>query len=181
MDRELELITIRKLEEDDAKDLLKWLSNPIVLEYYEGRDNVFDMTKVQKKFYSYKPKKIRCIIEYNEKNIGYIQYYKLDDVEITRLLQSDKNDSCYGVDLFIGETDYWNIGIGTQVMRKITKYLCDEKNAKYIIVDPQCRNLRAIKCYEKSGFKKIKIIEKCELHEGKLEDCCLMRYQSTKQ
>lgn len=43
------MINIRELEKDDAKDLEKWLSNPVVLEYYEGRDQVFDMDKVQKK------------------------------------------------------------------------------------------------------------------------------------
>lgn len=178
MNRELKIINIRKLEEDDAKDLVKWLSNPTVLEYYEGRDNVFDMAKVQKKFYSYKPQKIRCIIEYNEKKIGYLQYYQLDNEDIRQFLQYDSKDICYGVDLFIGETDYWNMGIGTQVMKKITQYLCSERNVKYVMVDPQCRNPRAIKCYEKSGFEKIKIAENYELHEGKLENCCLMRYES---
>lgn len=52
-----------------------------------------------------------------------------------------------------------------------------DKEAQYVMVDPQCRNIRAIHCYEKCGFKKSKIVEEHELHEGKLESCCLMIYE----
>ena len=31
----IKMINIRELEKDDAKDLEKWLSNPVVLEYYD--------------------------------------------------------------------------------------------------------------------------------------------------
>lgn len=31
-------LTIRSLRKEDANHLSKWLSNPSVLEYYEGRD-----------------------------------------------------------------------------------------------------------------------------------------------
>ena len=171
------MINIRELEKDDAKDLEKWLSNPVVLEYYEGRDQVFDMDKVQKKFYSYNPQKIRCIIEYEEKKIGYLQYYNLDEEDINLYLDSDCKDVCYGVDLFIGEPNYWNKGIGTEVMKKVIGYLVSDKEAQYVMVVPQCRNIRAIHCYEKCGFKKSKIVEEHELHEGKLESCCLMIYE----
>jgi aminoglycoside 6'-N-acetyltransferase len=41
-------------------------------------------------------------------------------------------------------------------------------------MDPQTRNTRAIKCYKKCGFKKIKILPKRELHEGEYQDCLLI-------
>ncbi|MBM7583941.1 hypothetical protein JOC86_000478 [Bacillus pakistanensis] len=34
-------LMIRKLEKKDKYLLVKWLSNPSVLEFYEGRDNPF--------------------------------------------------------------------------------------------------------------------------------------------
>ena len=80
-------------------------------------------------------------------------------------------------DRFIGEPNYWNKGIGTEVMKKVIGYLVSDKEAQYVMVDPQCRNIRAIHCYEKCGFKKSKIVEEHELHEGKLESCCLMIYE----
>lgn len=43
-------LTVRTLTEEDAFLLVKWLSNPVVLEYYEGRDRVHDLELVKKHF-----------------------------------------------------------------------------------------------------------------------------------
>lgn len=44
-------ICLRSLEAKDAKLLVKWLSNPMVLQYYEGRDRAHDIELVQKHFF----------------------------------------------------------------------------------------------------------------------------------
>lgn len=59
----------------------------------------------------------------------------------------------------------------------MAKYLVENKQAGKVVMDPQTRNVRAIKCYENSGFKKVKILPKRELHEGEYQDCWLMEYQ----
>ncbi|GIN63772.1 hypothetical protein J27TS8_37650 [Robertmurraya siralis] len=38
-------LLVRKLELKDNYLLAKWLSDPLVLEYYEGRDNPFDLER----------------------------------------------------------------------------------------------------------------------------------------
>ncbi|MES9684514.1 hypothetical protein ABWK22_16770 [Gottfriedia acidiceleris] len=43
-------LTIRQLKESDVPLLAKWLSNPKVLQYYEGRDNPFNAEKVKSIF-----------------------------------------------------------------------------------------------------------------------------------
>ena len=82
----------------------------------------------------------------------------------------------YGTDQFIGEAEYWNKGIGTQLMQSMLAYLINEKQARKVVMDPQSWNLRAIFCYEKCGFQKIKLLEKHEQHEGQMRDCWLMEY-----
>ncbi|MFD2655202.1 hypothetical protein [Gracilibacillus thailandensis] len=44
-------LKVRKIEKEDSYQLAKWLSKPSVLEFYEGRDNPFDLEKVKKDFY----------------------------------------------------------------------------------------------------------------------------------
>ena len=51
-----------------------------------------------------------------------------------------------------------------------------KKHADIIILDLYVDNLRAIRCYEKVGFKKIKFLPKYELHDGEMVDCYLMEY-----
>lgn len=64
------------------------------------------------------------------------------------------------------------------LMKEIVRFLVTEMDVQKIVLDPQSRNKRAIACYEKSGFKKIKILPNHELHEGHLQDCWLMEYNN---
>lgn len=65
-------VSLRRLAPEDKGLLLKWLSDPVVLEYYEGRDQ------------------------------------------------------------FIGEPEYWNRGIGTQIIKMTVQYLTDKLSAERI-------------------------------------------------
>ncbi|WP_433747604.1 GNAT family N-acetyltransferase [Falsibacillus pallidus] len=165
---------VRLLERKDAELLAKWLSDPAVLEFYEGRDNSFDMDKVIEKFYPEEDEETRCIIEYDDAAIGYIQFYEAD-VESRQLYgYEDDAQVIYGMDQFIGETSYWNKGIGTLLVQSMVKYLIEEKQADRVVMDPQTWNERAIRCYEKCGFKKVKLLPKNEWHEGEYRDCWLI-------
>lgn len=113
-------------------------------------------------------------MEFNGNEIGYIQFYQLDNV-----IKEDygyTGENVYGTDQFIGEVDYWNKGIGTLLVSSMVHFLTEVKNADRVVMDHQVRNTRAIRCYEKCGFKKVKILGKNELHEGVYQDCWLIEY-----
>jgi aminoglycoside 6'-N-acetyltransferase len=167
-------LKVRKLENNDKSLLARWLSDPRVLEFYEGRDNSFDLEKVEKIFYPPEDDEVRCIVEFDGNEIGYIQFYQLDDE--TKKDYGYFGENVYGTDQFIGEIEYWNKGIGRLLVSSMVQFLTEEKNAERVVMDPQTRNTRAIRCYEKSGFKKVKILPKNELHEGEYRDCWLIEY-----
>lgn len=169
-------LKVRKLKRKDAFLLEKWLSDPLVLRYYEGRDNPFDLEKVIREFYEMEEEIVKCIIEFDNKEIGYIQFYQLDAP--TKKLYGCSGNSLYGMDQFIGEVEYWNKGIGTLLVSSMAKYLVNHLKAKRVVMDPQTWNLRALKCYEKSGFIKKKKLKKHEYHEGEYQDCWIMVYPS---
>ena len=173
-------LKVRELNEQDVDVLVKWLSDPRVLEYYEGRDRSFDEQMVKDKFYTPNISKTRCIIEYYGEKIGYVQFYPLDEDDLEEYGYEVSDEVFYGTDQFIGEVQYWNKGIGTNLMQEIVKYLIIEKNAKKIVLDPHCNNKRAIACYEKCGFEKIRKLTAHEIHEGTLEDCWIMELDNTK-
>ncbi|WP_172295360.1 GNAT family N-acetyltransferase [Bacillus sp. WMMC1349] len=170
-----ENLIVRSLNEADKFFLAKWLSDPSILEFYEGRDHPFDIDKVTDVFYDSEDDEVKCIVEYKGKEIGYIQFYQLDDV--TKKEYGYFNENVYGTDQFIGEKANWNKGLGTLLVSSMLNYLVKYEQAERVVMDPQVRNSRAIKCYEKCGFKKIRILPKHELHEGKYQDCWLMEYK----
>ncbi|MGG0179062.1 GNAT family N-acetyltransferase [Gottfriedia acidiceleris] len=171
-------LTIRQLEESDVPLLAKWLSNPKVLQYYEGRDNPFNSEKVKSIFFTKDPSILMCIVVYENIEIGYIQFYKLDDESKIEYGYDNTSEVICGMDQFIGEIDYWNRGIGSLLVSSMVNFLVNNQNAKKVVVDPQTWNVRAIKCYEKCGFKKIRLLPKHELHEGEYRDCYVMEYDS---
>jgi aminoglycoside 6'-N-acetyltransferase len=174
-------IQIRLMQDNihDYKLMEKWRTDEEVLKFYGGRDYPYFIEKV---IATYQPR-IRgeesanpCIFTYQNIPIGYLQYYCLDDEpEADRQMYHLENtDHVYGIDLFIGETKYWNRGIGTKVLSAIVDYLFTELQAAKIVIDPDVNNLRAIRCYEKAGFVKVKVLPSHQLHEGKYQDCWLM-------
>ena len=100
-----------------------------------------------------------------------------DRFRMEKLYGYRENQNTWGMDQFIGEPTYWNRGIGTELVQTALTYIINELGAEAIAMDPKVSNERAIRCYEKCRFRKIKILKKHELHEGVLEDCWMMEYK----
>lgn len=174
-------ISIRLMQDNmrDYELMAKWLTDEKVLEYYEGRDNPFPLERVVE---TYQPiargddSLVANIICYRDQPIGYLQYFALDELSETDRQLYDLTDTnhVFGIDLFIGEPDCWNQGIGSKVITAIVKYLFDELDAQRVVIDPESWNTRAIHTYEKCGFVKLKLLPKHELHEGEYRDSWLM-------
>jgi aminoglycoside 6'-N-acetyltransferase len=174
-------ITIGLMQDEihDYKLMAKWLTDEQVLKFYEGRDNPFDLERIIE---TYKPMSrgddpvVPCLFYYQNISIGYLQYCALNDLSQAhrQLYHLDQTDDVYGIDLFIGETDYWNKGIGTKILSAVISYLFEQRQAHKIVIDPHVDNPRAIRCYEKCGFVKVKLLPAHELHEGEYSDCWLM-------
>jgi len=60
--------------------------------------------------------------------------------------------------MFIGEPTLFGKGYGTQMLIKFVIDLFETTDAEIIILDPEITNERAIRCYEKCGFVKVKKI-----------------------
>lgn len=172
-----EALTVRLLEEDDAPLLVRWLSDPQVLQYYEGRDRPHTPDMVKEHFYTRTEELTPCIVQYEGVNIGYLQYYPVDDEERAEYGYDDPAEIVYGMDQFIGEIAYWDRGIGSLLVRSTVEYLTGRLGASAVVMDPQTWNTRALRCYEKCGFQRKKLLPKRELHEGEFRDCWLMEYR----
>ncbi len=87
-------------------------------------------------------RRLRCTtarIE-KEKPIGYFQYY-FDEI------------GSIGIDQFIGEEDYLNRGVGERAIKMFVEMITRQYRPARIILDPSPENKRAVRCYEKVGFK----------------------------
>ena len=169
-------VKLRRLRPEDRDTLLKWLTDPCVLAFYEGRDRPFTPQMVESHFYE-NTECSRCIAEYQERSVGYLQYYCLDKAGFEEYGLPETSEKVYGMDLFIGEPALWGRGLGRIIITQMLEMLTEKMGASAVVLDPHVDNLRAIRCYEACGFRKQKILPAHELHEGQRKDCWLMKYE----
>ncbi|WP_227793434.1 GNAT family N-acetyltransferase [Paenibacillus guangzhouensis] len=172
-------LSIRSMRDHvgDYNLLYKWLNDAQVLRYIEGPSTQFTMDQIVAKYGPRTRGKhvvTPCIVEWNYEAIGYLQYYPLQEDEI-ELYGAKPGQIHYGVDLFIGESDYWDRGIGTAALKSVVRYLLTEQGAADVYIDPQTWNVRAIRSYEKCGFRKVKVLHAHELFDGEYRDNQIMR------
>jgi aminoglycoside 6'-N-acetyltransferase len=154
-------ILIRKMAEADFPLMAKWLSNPLVLQFYGDINSPFSLEMVVNK---YGPRvegivPIRpLIVELNEIPIGYMQKYRITEED--RLQYGyPPHLMIYGIDQFIGETELLGKGFGTSMVKMLVGMIKKEERADVVVLDPEMSNLRAIRCYEKAGFKVVKPLD----------------------
>ena len=162
-------VSIRKMVHADYEIMARWLSTPEVLEFYGDVDSPYTLDQVKAK---YKPRVngevhvYPFIVELDTMPIGLMQYYKLAQEIQAEFGYSPTLNVC-GIDQFIGVPEYFNQGIGTNMVTKFINTLFHLKDVDLIVLDPEVFNTRAVRCYEKCGFKKVKKVhnETCWLME----------------
>jgi len=102
--------------------LARWLSDPRVLEFYEGRDSPYDEDMVRTHFLSPDEYMERFIVFHSKRPIGYLQVYPVHPAK-RPLYGVGEDEAPFGMDLFIGEPDLWDRGIGSRLVRQAAAYL----------------------------------------------------------
>lgn len=80
-----------------------------------------------------------------------------------------------GIDIFVS-TRFQDRGLGTDALRTLVRYLIDIRGHHRLTIDPAASNARAIRSYEKVGFKPVGIMRRYErgkdgtFHDGLLMD-----------
>ncbi|MDY0395673.1 GNAT family N-acetyltransferase [Virgibacillus halophilus] len=155
-------VSIRNMEHTDYEIMGKWLSTKEVLEFYGDMNSPFTLEEVKRKYAPRVNGDIPVhpyIVELNSAPVGFMQRYKIDEDEKKEFGYASKL-CVYGIDQFIGIPDLFNKGLGTIMVSKFIAYIRLHTDVDIIILDPDVSNMRAIKCYEKCGFKKVRKINK---------------------
>lgn len=145
-------MTLKKMKKSDIPLLLKWFKMDHIREYWFSIRNKTENEIVEKYTKRLKEGKIETfIICHKNTKIGLIQTYILEDTSQFHVEGLSK-----GIDLFIGDTNYLNRGFGTNAIRELlVEYVFDDNSIINACIDPEVRNSRAIRAYEKVGFKHV--------------------------
>lgn len=169
-------VSLRRLAASDFPTMARGLSDSRVLEWVYGRDDPHDPANVAARFGpalrgAEEPGFRASIIEYDGRAVGYLQAYPVLDPAAYGL---DDAAATWGAGLFVGEPALWGHGVGTAALRLTVADAFANRGARRVVVDPWIGNFRAVRSYEKSGFRKVRTLPWHELHEGVRRDAWLM-------
>jgi aminoglycoside 6'-N-acetyltransferase len=83
------------------------------------------------------------------------------DGEVAGMIQHhEETDPEYrhaGMDLFLG-TPFQDRGLGTDAVRTLARHLVRDLGHHRLVIDPAAHNERAIRCYERVGFRRVGVM-----------------------
>lgn len=137
-------VSLRPILESDLADLFRWRQDPEVVAFWDAAPA--DLDGCREEFLDLDTVPVwRFIIEWEGRGVGNIEYshpYADTDYLWTA-----------GIDIFIGEPAARDRGVGTEAVRTLLQYLFEVKRVHRVTIDPEVENRRAIRSYEKAGFR----------------------------
>ena len=157
---EAEEITFLPLAEGHIPLLHNWLQRPHVIEWWGGEDAAPTLAATYQK---YSPRLLHqsgvfCYIALlGSRPIGYAQSYVALGAG-DGWWEEETDPGVRGIDQFLCDGRSLGQGLGTRMVSAFVRLLFSDLQVTRLQTDPAPNNLRAIRCYEKSGFKAVREI-----------------------
>ena len=87
--------------------------------------------------------------------IGFIQSYTPADTHADGWWLDEHDHGVRGIDQFLAHADQLGRGLGTAMVRAFVDRLLADPAVTRVQTDPDPANARAIRCYEKAGFRAV--------------------------
>ncbi len=161
-----ERIYLSPLNSNDAEKFTEWLNDFETTDYIGKSDSVMTVDEERKFLERELNPNARCFVIVtleNDEAIGTVSLEKISGIHRTAALG-----------IFIGNKDYRDKGYGTEAIKLVLDYGFNYLNLNSIRLDLMEFNERALKCYQKCGFKEYGRQRKCRFVNGKYYDIIAM-------
>jgi aminoglycoside 6'-N-acetyltransferase len=157
-------VSLRPVTNEDVPRLLEILREPAVAQFWSAPDEESDRSLLLGRDADGAEAITTFAITVGGELVGWIAGWEKLEPEYRHA----------GVDLFLGTTHHGK-GYGAEAIRLVCRYLFDERGHHRITIDPAASNLRAIRSYEKVGFKRVGVLRRYERsHDGTFHDGLLL-------
>jgi aminoglycoside 6'-N-acetyltransferase len=156
-----ERVRLRLLRAEDGDRLEAILREPEVVRWWGGGDG--DAARVRDELLS-DADSVAYAIEVGGVVVGAIQYYEEDDPDYRHA----------AIDVFLA-TESQGHGLGSEAVRVLARHLVADRGHHRLTIDPAAHNERAIRAYERVGFRPVGVLRRYERgpdgwHDGLLMD-----------
>jgi aminoglycoside 6'-N-acetyltransferase-1b/aminoglycoside 6'-N-acetyltransferase-2 len=153
-------IVLRLMEEGDLPMLHAWLKRPHVMEWWAGEEGTMTLEEIRA-FYLPRVMAEEQVTPYvamlDGRPVGYAQSYVAMGSG-DGWWEGENDPGVRGIDQILAEATDLNRGIGTRLVKALVAQLFRDPAVTRIQTDPDPENHRAIRCYEKAGFRAVRTI-----------------------
>jgi len=154
-------VTLRLMTEDDIPLLHDWLGRPHVARWWRGderRPATLDETRAQYLPAVLAAERVTAYIAMRgAEPIGYAQSYVAAGCG-GGWWEDESEPGVRGIDQTLADPEQLGKGLGTQLVSALVELLFSDPEVTKIQTDPSPDNPRAIRCYEKAGFRRVKTV-----------------------
>src|ERR1043166_1990831 len=145
----------KPLTESDLPLFCDWLHRPHVAEWWSGPSSLKDVREEYLPCLS-STSSVHCFFaQLNEIPVGFIQSYNVVAQQSSSWWLDETDPTAVGIDQFLADAENLGKGIGTEMVKQFVEFLFRDSAVTKIQTDPAPTNLRAIRCYEKAGFRRV--------------------------
>jgi aminoglycoside 6'-N-acetyltransferase len=138
-------VVLRPLEERDVDVLVELGADEEVSRWWPGLTHEHLLAKARRE--GDEADVVAFAIVVDGEVAGLIQYYEETDAEFRHA----------GMDLFLG-APYHGGGLGTDTVRTMARHLVRDLGHHRLVIDPAAHNERAVRAYEKAGFRRVGVM-----------------------
>jgi aminoglycoside 6'-N-acetyltransferase len=138
-----ELVLLRPLEEGDYGRLVEIGAEPEVARWWPG------ITRAHLAETAADDAVHALAVERDGRVAGMIQFHEENEPDFRHA----------GMDVFLS-TEHHGQGLGADSVRTLARHLFEERGHHRLTIDPAAANERAIRCYERVGFRRVGIMRR---------------------
>ena len=151
-------ITFRPLTAADMPMLHEWLLRPHVAEWWDGTPTLAEVEADYLPRTDGRDTTLAYVALRHAAPIGFIQSYVV--MGSGGGWWPDETDpGARGIDQFLADGASLGRGLGTAMVRAFVDTLFADPAVTRVQTDPDPRNARAIRCYEKAGFRALRELD----------------------
>jgi RimJ/RimL family protein N-acetyltransferase len=164
-----EQVRLRAIERDDLPRFVEWLNHPEVRRGL-ARYQPLSLAEEERWFEAV----LQAPPEERPFSIDVRQGEGWQHIGGTSLMRIDAQARHAEVGIHIGDTQFWNQGLGTQAMRLILRHAFETLNLNRVYLRVYEDNARALSVYRRLGFKDEGRLREDRFLEGRYWDTLLM-------
>jgi len=138
-------VHLRPVEERDLPLCVRWSNDPDVRHWLHRSERPLSTLELEREWHEQRLRNPSwaewCIETADGRPIG-----------VVRLRGIDEAQGRAEMGVYIGETDSWSRGYGTDAIRRVLRYAFGELGLRRVWLITDADNARGIRCYQKCGF-----------------------------